>query len=249
MAASLAVAACGGAAQPAGTLEVLGAASLVEVLAEEAGAFSGDVRLRTGGSNLIVDQVLAGAPADVVIAANARELERLVAAGRAEAGDLRALFRNQLVVIAPADSAATLADLLAPGGADFQLALAHPDAVPAGRYAKAWLVERGAWEALAPHAVLGLDVRAALAAVASGAAEFGIVYATDAATSAAVRVVERIEDGPEIAYFGVVVAPVDGARRVAAERFLAGLDAIGADRAAAAETRARLRARGFGVDD
>jgi molybdate transport system substrate-binding protein len=228
---------------------VLGAASLVEVLTDEVAHFPGPVRLRTGGSNLIVDQVLAGARADVVIAANARELERLVAGGRAQADGLRALFRNQLVVIAPVGSSATLADMFAAGGEDFQIAIAHPEAVPAGRYAKAWLVERGAWDALAPRAVLTLDVRAALAAVASGAAEFGIVYATDAATSAAVRVVERIEDGPEVAYFGVVVTPASGARRAEAERFLAGLDALGADGAATVATRARLRARGFGVDD
>ena len=67
--------------------------------------------------------------------------------------------------------------------------MADPDAVPAGRYGKAALLKLGAWPAVAPHVVRAENVRAALALVERGAAPFGIVYATDARGSAAVRVV------------------------------------------------------------
>ncbi|WP_252406267.1 molybdate ABC transporter substrate-binding protein, partial [Escherichia coli] len=69
------------------------------------------------------------------------------------------------------------------------LALADPDAVPAGRYARASLEALGAWDAVNARVVRSESVRAALAFVERGAAPFGIVYATDARASARVEVV------------------------------------------------------------
>ena len=66
-----------------------------------------------------------------------------------------------------------------------RLALGDPEAVPAGIYARRWLEGRGLWERLRGRVVPTLDVRAALAAVESGAAEAGIVYRTDARDLAA----------------------------------------------------------------
>ena len=236
------LAGCGGAAEG---LTVFGAASLRDVLAAEVAAEPGRaVRVSTGGSNLLVEQLLAGAEADVVVAASAAELERLVAAGLVAPGDVRRLFTNRLVVIAPRGSAAELVDFFdAEGG---RVALAHPTAVPAGRYARAWLEQRGAWDALAPRVLQALDVRAALAAVESGGAAFGVVYATDARTSDRVRVVHFVEDGPRPEYVGGVLA--SGGDLEAARAFLASLDALGADRAAPPATAARLEAAGFGVE-
>ncbi len=70
-----------------------------------------------------------------------------------------------------------------------RLAMADPDAVPAGRYGKAALERLGAWNGVAPQVVRAENVRAALALVERGAAPLGIVYATDAKASAKVRVV------------------------------------------------------------
>ena len=67
--------------------------------------------------------------------------------------------------------------------------MADPGAVPAGRYGKAALEKLGAWGLVAPHVVRAENVRAALALVERGAAPFGVVYATDARASTAVRVV------------------------------------------------------------
>ena len=267
---------CGGSAEG---LSVYGAASLRDVLAAEVAADPAHaVRISTGGSNLLVEQLLAGADADVVITASGDELERLVDAGLVAPDDVRSLFTNQLVVIvrrersalsggggalaeplgdegdpdgpsgdegeAPLGGVGSLARFLAPDGG--RIAIAHPTAVPAGRYARAWLEQRGDWEALAPRVLQALDVRAALAAVESGGAAFGVVYATDARTSDAVRVVHVVADGPRVEYFGGVLSASD--RLDAARAFLAGLDALGSDRAASAETRARLVAAGFGVE-
>ena len=65
------------------------------------------------------------------------------------------------------------------------IAVADPQAVPAGVYARRWLEGLGLWTELAPRVVPTLDVRAALAAVESENAEAGIVYRTDAAPRSA----------------------------------------------------------------
>ena len=244
------LAACGGGAEG---LTVFGAASLRDVLAAEVAADpERAVRVSTGGSNLLVEQLLAGADADVVVTASADELERLVAAGLLDPSDVRSLFTNQLVVIAPLenegaaafDGTGDLAAFFDPEGG--RIALAHPVAVPAGRYARLWLEARGDWGALESRVLQALDVRAALAAVESGGAAFGVVYATDARTSDAVRIVHVVEDGPRVEYVGGVLAGSDASAM--ARSFLGELDAHGADRAASAATTARLAAAGFGVE-
>jgi molybdate transport system substrate-binding protein len=95
------------------------------------------------------------------------------------------------------------------------VSLANPEAVPAGRYARAWLEGQGLWACVAERVVPGSDVRAALAVVESGAAPAGVVYATDAATSRRVRVALVVprEAGPPIAYS---LALLDGAVQPAA---------------------------------
>ena len=74
-------------------------------------------------------------------------------------------------------------------GSGGRLAMADPDAVPAGKYGKAALIRLGAWGAVEPRVVAADNVRAALALVERGAAPLAVVYATDARASSAVRVV------------------------------------------------------------
>jgi molybdate transport system substrate-binding protein len=136
-------------------------------------------------------------------------------------GTRRALLSNQLVVIEPGDGPALFSE---PFDAA-QLASARvkrfsfgrPETVPAGRYAKAWLQEVGVWDGLSDRMLPGVDARAALAAVESGGAEAGVVYATDAAVSRHVRVVHAVpsEEGPRIVYPVAVVAgrPAESAAR------------------------------------
>src|SRR5258708_25069991 len=67
--------------------------------------------------------------------------------------------------------------------------MAGPDAVPAGRYAKAALTQLGVWQTVAGRIAAAENVRAALLLVARGEATLGIVYRTDAAAEPAVRIV------------------------------------------------------------
>ena len=176
---------------------VLAAASLQESMnaAADAWAARGHPRpvLSFAGSSALARQVEAGAPADLFASADEEWMDELEAKRLLVPGSRVDLVANRLVVVAPAGSRVTLnarrgvalAAVLAKG----PLAMADPDAVPAGKYGKAALERLGAWPAVAPHVVRADNVRAALALVERGAAPFGIVYATDARASKAVTVV------------------------------------------------------------
>ena len=99
------------------------------------------------------------------------------------------LLGNRLVVIVAKDSTFPIAapeDLT--GEHIKRLALADPAAVPAGVYAREALEKLGLWEQLSPRVAAGADVRQALDFVATGAAEAGIVYASDVAAQDKVRI-------------------------------------------------------------
>jgi molybdate transport system substrate-binding protein len=108
-----------------------------------------------------------------------------------------------------------------------RIAVANPESVPAGVYARTWLQSLGLWERVKDKVVPTLDVRAALAAVEAGHVDAAIVYATDAAVAKRARVAYRVapEQGPPIVY---VLAPLTTSTKAGARtlvRFLASRDA------------------------
>jgi molybdate transport system substrate-binding protein len=176
------------------------------------------VVLSFGASSDLARQVRAGAPADVFVSADAAQMDALERAGLVRAGERADLVSNTLVVAVPTDSPArfaSAADLTAVK----TLALADPQAVPAGVYAREWLTKLGLWAELAPRVVPTLHVRAALAAVESGNAEAAIVYRTDAARSTRAKVVLEVPqaEGPRIVY---PAAPLRTSRKLAAPSFV-----------------------------
>lgn len=181
---------------PRGVL-VFAAASLANVLGDLDKAFT----TRTGihvtsslaASSTLAKQVEAGAPADVYFSADLQWMSYLQERGLLRPGSRHDVVGNSLVLIAPTASALKvsiapgfdLAGLLGHG----RLAVADPDSVPAGIYARQALQKLGVWKTVAPHLVRAENVRAALTYVARGDAPLGIVYRTDALVEKGVRVV------------------------------------------------------------
>lgn len=185
---------------------VFAAASLAGPLDELARAWEAEtgnrVVLSYAGSSALARQIEAGAPADVVILASEDWMQTLVAQGAINPATCLILLTNRLVVIgAEADAPMELAQLPARLGTG-RLALALTEAVPAGIYARAALTHLDLWDAVAPQVVEADNVRAALRLVAIGAADYGIVYATDVAQEPRVAVLAAIpEDShPAIRY-------------------------------------------------
>jgi molybdate transport system substrate-binding protein len=176
------------------------------------------VILGVGASSDLARQIKSGAPADVFFSADAAQMDGLVRRGFVRAADRVDLLSNSLVVVVPAGSSARV-DKPADLAAFASLALADPEAVPAGVYARTWLQSVGLWPRLAKRAIPTLDVRAALAAVESESAEAGIVYKTDAALSRRVRAVFDVPraQGPAITY---PVAPLAASEKAATAAFV-----------------------------
>lgn len=172
---------------------VLAASSLQEAFeaAADEWAKGGHPRpvLAFAASSALARQVLSGAPAELFASADEEWMDVLAREGRLVRGTRADIAGNRLVVVAARGSrvrltVATLGAELAKG----PVAMADPAAVPAGKYGRAALERLGAWGQVAPHVVRTENVRAALALVERGAAPYGIVYATDARASAAVRI-------------------------------------------------------------
>jgi molybdate transport system substrate-binding protein len=130
------------------------------------------------GSQALVQQVIQGAPADVVATADQNTMQKLVDQGLV--GRPRVFARNTLeIVVAPGNPKRVegLADL---SRSDVSVVLEEPS-VPAGRYSQQILAS--AHVTVKPRS-LELDVRSTLAKVTSGEADAAIVYVTDVRSAA-----------------------------------------------------------------
>ena len=185
-------------------LTVFAAVSLTDVM-EEIGrgytAASGvPVRFSFAASSALARQIESGAPADVFVSADQEWMDYLQTRNLIQPVTRTNIVSNALVLVAPADSAVALD--IAPGfalaaalGERGRLAVADPDTVPAGRYAKAALGRLGVWDSVAARLVPADNVRTALNFVARGEAPLGVVYGTDARGEPKVRVVDEFPAG------------------------------------------------------
>jgi molybdate transport system substrate-binding protein len=214
---------------------VFAAASLREALDAQARSFeaaSGHrVAISYAASNALARQIEAGAPAELFISADLDWVDYVEQRSLVVPGSRANLLRNELVLIAPAKSAKALK--IGPGFAlaaaigDGKLAMANPDAVPAGKYGKASLTALGVWDSVEPKVARAENVRAALALVARGEAPFGIVYRTDALAEKDVRIVDTFPAAthPAIVYPLVVLKAAKGQPARDFARFLAAPEA------------------------
>jgi molybdate transport system substrate-binding protein len=204
-------------------LTVSAAISLTDVLtaiAEEYGRQGrGSVSFNFGASNVLARQIVSGAPVDVFISADDAQMDVVATAGMVKAGSRVALLTNQLAVIVPNDRPRTLRSMRELTEPAFRrIASGEPTAVPAGVYAKEYLAREGVWNALQSRIVPTVSVRAAVAAVESGAVDAGIVYRTDArvALRATIALVIPTALGPRIVYPAAIIdstkAPGDAQR-------------------------------------
>lgn len=192
------------AALPAAEVKVSAAASLTDALRELATSYekqSGDtVLFNLGASSTLARQIQEGAPADVFFSADEEKMNGLER-GHLAPGTRRSLLSNSLVVVVAADGPLRMSAIRDLAQPRFRaLALAEPQTVPAGIYAKEYLRKIGLWSVVIDRVIPTENVRAALAAVESGNVEAGIVYKTDALISRKVRVAWEVPrgEGPDI---------------------------------------------------
>jgi molybdate transport system substrate-binding protein len=195
---------------PAGnTLNVFAAASLREAFTVIGKRFEDEnhvvVRFNFAGADMLANQIVQGAPADLFASANEAWAKFLEEKG--ELGSAPQVFAlNRLVIIVPKANPATIRsprDLAGPG---VRLVLEAPT-VPLGKYA------RDAFKAMGSDPAYGagfaarvetnvvsneVDVKAVATKIAAGEGDAGIVFITDVApiTAAVLTIAMPIEYTP-----------------------------------------------------
>ena len=193
-------------------ITVSAAVSLTDALtavAEQYGRTGGGtVRFNFGASNVLARQIVNGAPVDLFISADVAQMDVVAKAGLLKDQSRVNLLSNQLAVVVPNDRQRTFEGIKDLASQAYRrIAIGDPEAVPAGVYAKEYLEHEGLWATIAPRVVPSSSVRAALAAVESGAADAAIVYRTDAriSTRASIAWVVPADRGPKVVYPAAIV--------------------------------------------
>ncbi|WP_458068435.1 molybdate ABC transporter substrate-binding protein [Rhodanobacter sp. BL-MT-08] len=197
----------------AGDVVVSAASSLTDAFKTVATAYEAKhpgtkVVLNFAASDVLLQQIANGAPADVFASADQKAMDKAQAQGVLLNGSRKNFATNQLVLIVPTTSQLTitgLKDLEQPSVR--RIAYGDPASVPVGRYTQAALQADGSWQAVSAKAVLAANVRQSLDYVARDEVDAGFVFATDAAIAKdKVRVALRVNSPTPISYPIAVVA-------------------------------------------
>ena len=140
------------------------------------------VLLNFGASDVLMQQIVKGAPADVFASADQKAMDKAVEQKVVVPSTRKDFAANSLVLILPSDSTfapANLHDLTAANVK--RIAYGDPASVPIGRYAEGALRAAGVWDAVSAKGVLAANVRQSLDYVVRGEVDAAFVFATDAA--------------------------------------------------------------------
>lgn len=163
-------------------ITVSAAASLKEALNEITANYVAErhikgeqIALTFAGSGTLRQQIEQGAPSSIFISANEENMKQLQDKGLMD--DVKPWAKNSLVLIVPAGKELVKIEQLVNAS---KIAIGTPETVPAGKYAKAMLENRGIWNTVESKVVYAKDVRAVLSYVMERAVDAGFVYRTDA---------------------------------------------------------------------
>lgn len=181
-------------------LTVSAAASLQDVLATIAPEFNkyhGNITIayNFASSGSLQQQIEQGAPTDLFFSAAQQPMDTLQNKNLILADSRANIVTNRLVLIAPQQSSLSITNLSQLKDAPITyLAVGEFRSVPAGQYGKQVFQSLDLLPSLQSKFVFSNDVRGVLATVASGNADVGLVYATDAARSQGVKVMVTIPE-------------------------------------------------------
>lgn len=179
-------------------LNISAAASLKEAMADLEAAYTSknpevSFVINYGSSGSLQQQIEQGAPCDLFISAGEKQMTALEEEGLLLDGTNKDLVKNSLVLITSNDSEISSIDSLN-SDAVSKIALGEPTSVPAGKYADETLTSLAIKDSLNNKLVFAKDVKEVLAWTASGNADAGFVYLSDALSSDGVKIVETISE-------------------------------------------------------
>jgi molybdate transport system substrate-binding protein len=206
-------------------LLVAAASSLTDAFKELATQFESahpgtTVSTSFGASDVVLRQIMHGAPVDVFASADQAAMDKALQAGVVDPATRANFVSNELVLIVPRDNPAdirSLEDLR--GGGVRRIAFGSPASVPSGRYTRDALQASGIWEAVLRRAVPAQNVRQVLSYVERGEVDAGFVFATDAAIMRDRVAVVRTIPTPTPVLYPIALVRREG-RGAAARAFL-----------------------------
>lgn len=216
------------------TVSVFAAASLADSLNEIAAGYEKangtKVMFNFAASSFLERQIEEGASADIFFSADEARMDALQRKGLIAPETRKSHLSNTLVVVVTSDSQLPIGSVADLTNKVFKrVALADPQTVPAGIYARKYFQQTKLWPQIEAKVVPTDNVRAALSAVESGNVEAGVVYKTDAAISSKVRIAYEVPrgEGPFISYPLAVLK--DAPHPEAARLFLKYLTSVPSD--------------------
>lgn len=205
--------ACAALSASAKEITVSAAASLKEAFQEINTAYGRahpdtQIHLNTAASGVLLQQLVQGAPVDVLATADQETMDKAAEAKVIAPASRRTFAMNDLVLIQPKNASVrvnTLQDLSKPQVQ--RVAVGNPASVPAGRYTKAALEKAGLWQTVEGKMISTQNVRQALDYVSRGEVDAGFVYRTDAMlVRDRVRIVRAVPLGKPVSYAIAVTA-------------------------------------------
>ncbi|MEH1803798.1 molybdate ABC transporter substrate-binding protein [Nostoc sp.] len=186
-------------AQSNTSILVSAAASLKEALEEikplyQQSKSNINISYNFGASGALQQQIEQGAPADIFISAGKKQVDALEQKGLLLPGSRTNLANNRLVLIVAQDVVGINSFYNLTDSKIKKIAIGEPRSVPAGQYGEQVLKKLKLYDRLKSKLVFANNVRQVLAAVESGNAEAGLVYATDAKISNKVKVAVTADD-------------------------------------------------------
>lgn len=155
-------------------------------------------------SGKLQTQIEEGLEADIFMSAAKKQMNALVEEDRIDSDSVVDLLENKIVLIAGKDNKNEFSKFEDIVKAE-TIAIGDPESVPAGQYAKEALTSLELWDTVEAKSSFGTNVTQVLNWVAEGSADAGVVYATDAATTEEVSV---IQEAPVGALEEAVIYPV-----------------------------------------
>ncbi|MEA5448078.1 molybdate ABC transporter substrate-binding protein [Leptolyngbya sp. CCNP1308] len=201
-----------------------------------------EISYNFGASGALQQQIEQGAPADIFFSAAAKQMDMLAEKGLILKDSRQDVLTNSLVLIAPAQSQLAVTDIAQLKDAEVGVvAVGEFRSVPAGQYAEQVFTKLNLLEPLQSKLVFSNNVRGVLAAVESGNADVGMVYATDAALSERIKVLATASESTHQPIVYPIAVVSDRPNPEAAKTFIAFLQTP------AAQTK--FKDFGFGVVD
>jgi len=160
------------------------------------------VRVSFAASDVVLQQIINGAPVDVFASADQTAMDKAAAAHVIDVSTRKDFVQNEVVLIAPIQAGTAInnvADLKS--SKVTRVTIGNPATVPVGRYTQAALQMSGDWAALESKLVNAQNVRQALDYVVRGEVDAGFVFGTDAVVAAdKVRRVQSVATPQPVRY-------------------------------------------------